>query len=115
VPRRVYSTQFILGQVTSVATTLSYTVPAGMVAVVRTVTAVKAVAATAANVLAFIDPAGPGAGIVFWYGSMPSTSVIQGVQFEGRVTANAGDVISVQHSTGASSFMTVSGYLLTAT
>lgn len=112
--RPPYSRRFIIGTVSASVNTLSYTVPAGMVAVIRTVTATKTTAATASNVLAFIDPAGPGAGIVFWYGAMPSTAVIQSVQFEGRVVAEAGDVISVQRSISGDTMVTVTGYLLTA-
>lgn len=110
----VYSTRFILGQVTAAAGTLSYVVPAGRVAVIRSITLVKQAAATASNAVITIDPAGPGAGAAIFFAAMTSTTVIESRSLECNVVMNAGDTLLAQRSSGGDTNVSISGFLLTA-
>lgn len=114
--RPIYSTRFILGRVSTAGTPqLTYTVPAGRVAVIDCMTAVKSIAATPTQVSFAIDPTGAGGPISLWWVNMPGTTVIENALWQGRCVLDAGDQIQVTRSGAASdAAVSVSGWLLTA-
>lgn len=110
--RPVYSTRFIIGETSTTVPTLSYTVPVGRVAVIRTVTAQKQAAATASNFQLSIDPAGSGPSCAVWFAAFPQTNTLASASLECNIVCGPGDQILAQRSSGGATQVTVSGFLL---
>ena len=105
----VYSTRFVAAA-PATSNTIYYTVPAGKVAVVRTMTAGWSVLARAAGVLYVLDRT---AGGFIWVVQVPGGS--QGSdRWEGHWVLNATDTIRASTSAVGTVYLTVSGFLLTA-
>lgn len=99
----VYSTRAAIGTIDAGSSTDVYTVPAGMVFVLRCVTAVSVSAASATFQVAVAALANV---ISQEFGAVGS-----GANWDLRVVMNAGEQISVAAATGNFQF-TISGYLL---
>jgi hypothetical protein len=100
----IYSTRFAGGSIASGANTNVYTVPSGMVAIIREID-LGAQNAPANSVAVNIT----GVGEVF---SVDTITQYRTAQWKGRCVVNAGEDISVDAIGGAWSYL-ISGYLLT--
>lgn len=104
----VYSTQFIVGSMTGPTTPLSYTVPAGMVAILRDITLASTGIATWQCVAAVVS--GPAVAWLALFTENPGQVATH--QWQGRTVLNGGDELILQMLQGNSGTAIASGYLL---
>lgn len=105
--RAVYSTRFLL-QTLATSATATYTVPAGMRAVVRSWGFGKTTTPAASAYLRV----GPATGSLVDVAADPSTVIAAVQKNPNGIVVNSGEIISVQCITG-SMVVNVNGYLLT--
>jgi len=108
-----YSTRF-LANAAAAAGAVSYVVPGDRVAVIRTMTAMKTIAATPVDVLFTLTVTGSGLAVPLWFASFVGVAKIESALWNGNLVLNAGDTVTMQRSGAAGSWSgTVSGFLLT--
>lgn len=108
-----YSTRFIAGVVkTTPATSITYTVPAGKVAIVSCLTAGD-IAAGPNGAGFYITPAGGTAGYIAIL-SLPTATTFETGLWTGHVVLIAGETLTATFiGTTAGTYVTASGYLIT--
>lgn len=112
--RPVFSRNFIKSG-TQTTGNVDYTVPAGFVASVKSLTAYKATASPACDVFFLIFAPGDPTGSGIWIARMTSTTFVEAQVWNGTVVLEAGWTLRVQRTTAGGSWSaTASGYLLTA-
>lgn len=104
----VYSTRFVNAQLTGTNTTY-YTVPAGNVAVVRTMTAAWSAPASGQGVVQVLVN---GANAFIWFTPIGASETASAL-WNGRLVLPAGEIIRAANTGTATVRLTVSGYLLT--
>lgn len=112
--RPIYSANFLKtgSQTTG---TFDFVVPTGRVASVQGMTAYKATATPACDVIFMIFAPGDATTSPIWIASMPSTTVIQSMVWVGKVVLQAGWTLRAQRSSVAGTWSaTASGFLLTS-
>lgn len=112
-----YSTTFIGARITSGVGAIDYTVPAGKVAVVDSVSFVQDVNTAQTILAASIDPTGSGSFVLFYQQLFPvlATTNARGAGYwQGRVAVRAGGKIRAQTLGTTNGYAVVGGFLLTA-
>lgn len=105
----IYSTRFVKSALTNANVTY-YTVPAGYVAVVRTMTAAWTTTGTTAGVVQVLLN-----GANSWVWVVPTAAPdSNSALWNGRLVLPAGELVRAAATAAGSVFLTVSGYLLTA-
>lgn len=109
-----YSDTFISARYTTTGFT-DYTVPAGKVAVIDSITIVQDVGNAASYSAVSVDPTGSGSFVLIWAANIaagPNANARSGSQWTGRVVVRAGGKIRTQTLAATGAYMTVSGFLL---
>jgi hypothetical protein len=111
--RRLYSTRFDLHTSTGEGEFLGYTVPSGMVIVLRdiTISAPFLIGAVDAAVSLFV-PGGPGDGYQFLHWTSVLTEGSEPYHWTGRQVLNAGEQELLLDNNGGLYTWSISGYLL---
>jgi len=104
----VYSTRFVNAQLTGTNTTY-FTVPAGYVAVVRTMTAGWSAPANGQGIVQVLLN---GANSYVWVAPIGASEIASAL-WNGRLVLPAGEIIRAANTGTATVRLTVSGYLLT--
>lgn len=112
-----YSTSFIGRRFTVALPVTDYTVPAGKVAVVDSVSFVQDVNTAATILAASVDLTGSGAFTIFFSSVFPITAVLNSrtsAYWQGRIAIRAGGVLRIQTLGGTNGYGIMSGFLLDA-
>jgi hypothetical protein len=103
----IYSTRFVAVAPT-VTNTVYYTVPAGKIAVIRSMTVAWSATARAGGTVYVLLPLSNG---YLWVVNIPGGSPGSD-RWEGRTVLNPGETIRASTTSSPVTFLTVSGYLL---
>ncbi len=112
-----YSTTLIAARILSASPAVDYTVPAGKVAVVDSVSFVQDANTTVTILAASVDPTGSGSFVLFYSQYFPISAITNARAagyWQGRVAVRAGGKIRAQTLGTTNGYATISGFLLTA-
>jgi hypothetical protein len=110
-----YSISFIAQRITSGASIVDYTVPAGKVAVINSVSFVQDASTAVTTMAASIDLTGSGVFAIYYSQHFTTTTPINArlaSYWQGRVVVHAGGKIRAQTLGTTNGYAVVSGYLL---